>query len=75
MKIISTIPTRTEVENLQVGDMVMNCFKQYKKVVEIYGEGYDVNGKAFKCFYQEFGTNEGTKMSHSIKENEQIITI
>ena len=75
MKTISKVPTRTEVENLQVGDLVMNCFGEYKTVTSILSGGDDVNGKAYKVFYQQFGAHETTLMSHSIKEGEKILTV
>ena len=75
MKTISKVPTRTEVENLQVGDLVMNCFGQFKEVTSIVSGGDDVNGKAYKVFYQQFGSSETTRMSHSIKEGEKILTV
>ena len=75
MKTISKVPTRIEVENLQVGDLVMNCFGEYKTVTSILSGGDDVNGKAYKVFYQQFGVHETTLMSHSIKEGEKILTV
>jgi hypothetical protein len=53
----------------------MNCFGEYKTVTSILSGGDDVNGKAYKVFYQQFGAHETTLMSHSIKEGEKILTV
>lgn len=61
-------PTKTFIENLKVGDFLPNCFGEMKKVTSIHYKGFDVNGKFFACFYQEFG--DTSTMSNSIKEGE-----
>ena len=62
--------SREQIENLQVGDFVENCFGQMKMITSIHHKGFDVNGNFFVCFYQQFG--ETSQMSHSIKEDRKI---
>lgn len=65
------IATRKEIENLEVGDIAYNCFGQKRKVVEVTARMEDIHGKLFALYYVEFG-NDGSKMSHSIKEDEPV---
>jgi hypothetical protein len=69
----SVIISREQVQNLQVGDILPNCFGQMKEVVSIHHKGLDVNGKFFACFYQQFGSS--STMSNSIKEGEKMIYV
>lgn len=71
--ILITTPTRQDVLDLKVGDLAPNCFGRMAKVTSIYAQKDDVHGKAFVCFYTEWGTN--ATMSHSIKEDETVATI
>lgn len=65
---METQVTKEQVSNLKVGDLFPNCFGEMKKIVSIHHKGYDINGKYFACFYQEFG--ESSTMSNSAKEGE-----
>jgi hypothetical protein len=65
-KITAEMPTRDEVLALAVGDVVNGVFGP-AEVVEIYGGGFDVNGRAFSCFYLRNG--ETSKVSGSVKED------
>jgi hypothetical protein len=61
------IPTRSEIEALKEGDLAPDCFGQWRRVTKIFSRGDD-NGKAFVCFYTEFGP--GASISNSLKEGE-----
>lgn len=64
------IPTRQQIESLTTGDLALNCFG---RMAEIVGEVYrakDVNGKLFAHYYTKMG--EGSKISHSMKEDELV---
>ena len=62
------IPTRSEIEALKEGDLAPDCFGNWRRVTKVYSRGDDVNGKAYVCFYTEFGP-EAT-ISNSLKEGE-----
>jgi hypothetical protein len=62
------IPTRAEIQSLEVGDLAPDCFGQWRRVTKIYGRGDDRNGKAYVCYYTEFGPT--SSISNSIKEGE-----
>ncbi len=66
-------PTRAEVESLAVGDEVLDCFGNLRRVVDIHARRDDVSGKLFACFYQDFGN--GSTISGSIKEGEPVMTV
>lgn len=69
---IRLIPTRTQVQNLTVGQLALNCFGNYAEVVSITGQGNDINGKAYVCFTLRFGPH--STISQSYKEGELVIT-
>jgi hypothetical protein len=60
------IPTRAEIEALKEGDLAPDCFGNWKLVTKIYGRGNDLNGKAYVCYYTEFGP--GASISNSLSE-------
>src|SRR5208283_461813 len=62
------IPTRDEIQSLEVGDLAPDCFGQWRRVTKIYGKGHDVKGKAYICYYTEFGPT--SIISNSLKEGE-----
>jgi len=66
------IPTRDDVQSLKVGDLALSVFG-WATVVEIFGEGDDINGKAYKCFYVE--TSKGLRVSSSYKEDQLCRTM
>jgi hypothetical protein len=65
--------TRQQIESLQIGDLVPNCFGQMKPITRITCKSEDIKGKFFACFYQKFG--ETSEMSHSVKEGESMIFV
>ena len=62
------IPTRAEIQSLEVGDLAPDCFGQWRLVTRIFGRGHDVKGKAYVCYYTEFGPT--SSISNSLKEGE-----
>lgn len=67
------VPTREDIWNLQVGDMAPSCFPEPRRVVRIYARKDDIHGKAFVCYYTEFG--DGASISESAKEDEMHFSI
>ena len=65
--------TKSNVEDLKIGDEVLNHFGKLAKVTEITFHGIDIKGHAFVGFYQEFGFYGS--MSNSITEGERITII
>lgn len=61
------IPTREDVQNLQVGDVVPDCFGRDRKVTRIHAQRDDINGRAFVCLYTEM---DNGSISGSFKEGE-----
>jgi hypothetical protein len=60
------IPTRSEIQALREDDQAPDCFGHWRRVTKIYARGDDVNGKAYVCYYTEFGP--GASISNSLKE-------
>lgn len=73
MQTITTTPTREQIDNLMVGDIVPNCFGELRPITTIHAKREDINGKLFACFYTKFGDNSA--LSGSLKEGEAIITL
>jgi hypothetical protein len=67
------VPTLADIQNLQVGDLALDCFGKMRRVIDIRFRGTDVYGRAFVGFTTEFGENSG--ISHSLKENELARTV
>jgi hypothetical protein len=62
------IPARAEIEALKEGDLAPDCFGNWRRITKIYARGADVNGKAYVCYYTEFGPT--SSISNSLKEGE-----
>ncbi len=73
MDTIIFTPSRSWVENLQVGDMAIDYFGRLMKVTDVTFRGNDIHGKAYVGYYTEF--NHNSKISHSAKEGEVISTL
>ena len=71
--VLIVTPTRAEVQALSVGDMAPDCFGRVARVVEIFGRGDDVQGRAYACYYTEFGP--GSSISGSVKEGATVATV
>jgi hypothetical protein len=67
------VPTRAEIEALKEGDPAPDCFGNWRPVTKIYARGDDVKGKAYVCYYTEFGP--GASISNSLKEAELHRTV
>jgi hypothetical protein len=67
------IPTRSEIETLKVGDLAPDCFGNWRPVTKINARGDDVKGRAYVCYYTEFGP--GASISNSLKEGEVNRTV
>jgi len=67
------IPTRSEIEDIRENDLAPDCFGNWKRVTRIFARGVDVNGRAYVCFYTEFGTT--SSISNSLKEGELHRTV
>jgi hypothetical protein len=48
------IPTLEEVQQIQVGDVALDCFGSLKPVVEIYGRGQDGKDRTYVLFKTQF---------------------
>lgn len=70
--VLVVIPTREQVQALTVGDLAPDCFGRWAKVTRVYGQQDDMSGKAFVCYYTEFG--EHSTVSNSMKEGEVCLT-
>lgn len=66
---IVDFPTRDEIVNLKVGDLALDAFGKMAKVVSIFAQKDDIKGRAFVCYYTEFG-GRGGSCSMSRKERE-----
>jgi len=68
------VPSRAEVEAVEVGSLAIDCFGNWKPVVEILHRGPDIVGKLFVHYTVPFGDN-GSTITHSIKEGELVRTV
>jgi len=66
-------PEKNEIVGLKVGDVALDVFGGFSKVVEITCMRQDVKGKWFVHYYTDFGP--GSRISHSAKEGEIVATI
>ncbi len=68
------LPSRAEVLNLRPGDLALDCFGRWAKVVSISARGFDTRRRAYVCFYLQFGSR-GSTISASMKESELVRTV
>ena len=61
-------PSADDVLNLKVGDLAPDCFGEEKPITSIFARGFDVTGRAYVCYYTEFGARGS--VSNSLKEGE-----
>lgn len=69
-----SIPTRHDIENMKVGDLVPNPFGYLSAVTDIYARGININGKAYVCFYQYWDYGKST-ISNSLEEGKPQATV
>ena len=62
------IPTRKQLEAVQPGDSLPNCFGKLAKVVEVMHRGLDIKGRYFICVRLQF--SENSTITDSYKELE-----
>ena len=67
------IPTRSEIQNLKVGDLALDCFGRMSEVVSIHAQKDDIHGKAFVCYYTAL--DSGATISHSEKQGKLTRTL
>ena len=67
------IPTRAEIEAFKEGDLAPDCFGNWRRVTRIHARGDDINGRAYICYYTEFGP--GVSISNSLKEGQLHRTV
>lgn len=67
------VPNREDILNLQVGDIAPSCFSDPRRVTSITARRDDIHGKAFVCYYTEFG--KGAQISESAKEDEMHFSV
>ena len=75
MEPIIFTPSRSWIENLQVGDMALDCFGKQAPVTSITFRGIDLKGKAYVGFYTRLDMNTNTTVSSSVKEGETVSTL
>ena len=63
---VKNIISKSEVEQLAVGDILPNMFGVLEPVTRILHKGLDDQGRFFAYYYQAFG--EGAEMSALLKE-------
>ena len=69
------MPEKEDIDNLKVGDLALDCFGRFQIVTSINYKGVDIEGKAFVCYYTEFGEpGSGSAISNSMKEDELMCT-
>lgn len=65
------IPTRSDIEALEVGDTSLDCFGKQAKVTQITVRSEDINGKLFVYYYTALPTSNG-QISMSQKEDKLV---
>ena len=68
------VPTREEVENLQVGDYAIDALGRMRRVASIAYRGTDINGRVYVGYTTEFG-KDGSTMTNSMKEGQLVRTV
>lgn len=68
------IPEKSDIINLKVGDLALDCFGNFKIVTSITYRGIDNKENNYVGYYTEFGPN-GSTISNSMKENEIQLTV
>jgi hypothetical protein len=66
-------PTLDDIESLQVGDFVPDCFGRLSPITSITYRGVDIHGKAYVGYYTKFSDN--ATISGSLKEGEYLATV
>lgn len=64
------IPTRSDIEALQTGNMAIDCFGHEAEIVSEVYRGADIYGKLFASYYTQLSNNAMCSMS--MKEDELV---
>lgn len=64
------MPTRPEIEAIQVGALAPNCFGYLARVSEVFGRGTDINGNRYVCYKTELGA--GSTITASLTEGQVV---
>jgi len=75
MEPIIFTPSKSWIENLQVGDLALDCFGKKAPVTSITFRGIDLKGKAYVGFYTRLDMDTSTTISGSAKEGETVSTL
>ncbi len=75
MEPIIFTPSRSWIENLQVGDLALDCFGRKMPVVSITYRGIDLKGNAYVGFYTRMDMNTRATISNSAKEGYAVSTL
>ena len=68
-QVVLYMPERSDIENLKVGDMALNCFGEFARVRSINCKKEDIEGKLFVLYYTQFADHTSA-ISMSLKEGE-----
>jgi hypothetical protein len=66
-------PTAEDINALQIGDLVPDCFGRLKPVERIYARGTDRYGKVYVLFYTK--QSETSSMSGDLHEDQIVLTL
>ena len=72
-EVIAFVPTREYVQDLVVGQDVLDAFGDLRPVDHIFARGVAIDGRAYVCFYTKHGDNG--MLSQSFKEDELVRTL
>ena len=67
------LPKRDDIQNFSVGQWAVDCFGKLGIITDIFGRGNDTTGRAYICYYVQFGPH--STISRSLKENELVRTV
>lgn len=67
------VPTREEIESLQAGMGATDCFGHQRVITRVFARGNNIHGKAYVCYYTQFG--DTSEMSMSLREGEIVRTL
>lgn len=67
------IPTRIQIESIEVGTLVPDCFGNLNPITKLSARGNTSEGRAFICFYTRFG--DYAQISGSLIEGKILRTV
>jgi hypothetical protein len=63
-------PTREDVEGVVVGSLAPDPFGQLKEVTKVFGQGDNVDGEAYVCYYTKL---HGSSVSGSLVQDTLLL--